>query len=117
MRLRYLVVPLTCAFTGNGGLAQFAETGGGYKLVSASRRAAKAGAEVEPRPSVVGSFGISSRYTGCPSCGVAGFVRCDRCGELSCHDDSAGDQFRCAVCGNQGRIVGVATTVTPATRI
>lgn len=39
----------------------------------------------------------------CPWCGNKDYVRCGRCGNLTCYRD--GD-FECAYCGNVGKVTG-----------
>lgn len=61
----------------------------------------------------VGSNGpnikITKRRTGpqykCPWCRNTDFVRCGRCGKITCHDIKT-DTFSCAHCGNNGKITG-----------
>lgn len=41
----------------------------------------------------------------CPYCGNDGFVKCGRCGELTCWNSST-NHFVCAACGNSGKVEG-----------
>lgn len=41
----------------------------------------------------------------CPWCGNTDFVRCGKCGKITCHD-SRSDDFSCVHCGNSGKISG-----------
>ena len=56
------------------------------------------------------NININRRRTGpqykCPWCGNTDFVRCGRCGKITCHDANK-DTFSCVHCGNTGKISGV----------
>lgn len=41
----------------------------------------------------------------CPYCGAESFVRCGKCGKLTCYDEANG-LFKCAHCGNSGPVSG-----------
>lgn len=41
----------------------------------------------------------------CPWCGNTDYVKCGRCGKITCHDSNT-DRFTCAHCGNEGKIEG-----------
>ena len=41
----------------------------------------------------------------CPWCGNDSFVKCGKCGHLTCYDVNSG-VFNCAYCGNKGRVSG-----------
>ncbi len=50
-------------------------------------------------------------YSGClkcPTCGNTGFVKCGRCGELTCWNEG---HFVCAACGNSGEVTGTISDV------
>lgn len=40
----------------------------------------------------------------CPDCGNRGFVRCGKCGKLTCYSNEG--RFTCAHCGNSGNVEG-----------
>jgi hypothetical protein len=58
-----------------------------------------------------GSFTTTPAYPGCPYCRADGFVRCGRCQELSCHDDTW-EIFNCPRCGNSGPVTGFIESVS-----
>lgn len=41
----------------------------------------------------------------CPTCGSDGFVKCGKCGELTCHVYGE-SYFKCASCDNEGTVSG-----------
>jgi hypothetical protein len=52
---------------------------------------------------VSGSFMVDPEYRGCTACGNNSFVRCDRCGNITCSrfEDT---YFSCPWCGDSGPI-------------
>lgn len=58
-------------------------------------------------------FAITATKVGpqykCPWCGNTSYVRCGRCGKLTCYDDRT-DTFTCGHCGNRGKITGTIST-------
>lgn len=46
----------------------------------------------------------------CPTCGNSNFVKCHRCGELTCWNGKS--NFVCAVCGNSGEVKGTISDVS-----
>ena len=56
---------------------------------------------------------ISNMRTGpqykCPDCGSTNFVKCGKCGKLTCYDGNG--HFDCAYCSNSGTVSGYIETV------
>ena len=50
----------------------------------------------------------------CPNCGCTSFVKCSKCGELTCHP-LGGSTFKCAVCGNEGNVSGHIKSMSGST--
>lgn len=57
--------------------------------------------------SISGQVVIDPEYPGCPYCGGNGFVRCGKCGKLSCWGEE-GALFSCQHCGHTSKI-GMST--------
>lgn len=71
----------------------------------------------ERNNSPITSIDLSNSRTGpqfkCPHCGNRDFVKCGRCGELTCYDGSG--SFTCKHCGNQGKVTGHIKDLTGST--
>ena len=54
-------------------------------------------------------FNIPRRRVGpqykCPWCGNTDFVKCGRCGKITCHKTNT-SEFSCVHCGNSGKVSG-----------
>lgn len=65
----------------------------------------RAAAEGYDRQTVSGTILLTDTYPGCPYCGDTAWVKCARCGKLSCFPDtSTPPMFHCPHCGNTGSI-------------
>lgn len=64
---------------------------------------ARAKREGYDRVQIKGTFSISPKYPGCPSCGNKSFFKCGKCSKLTCWDSNK-KQITCAWCGTQGYI-------------
>ena len=51
-----------------------------------------------------------SRTYHCPHCGNKNFVKCAKCGQVSCHDGSG--QSTCPFCGLTNRVGGIIQSIT-----
>lgn len=51
-----------------------------------------------------GHFGIAVGYRGCPDCGRKQYVRCGKCGELTCW--AGAGPFHCISCDHRGQVAG-----------
>lgn len=67
----------------------------------------KAAAEGYDRSKISGAVYFSEKYPGCPYCGTIGWVKCGKCGMLSCYGAGANGEnppFKCPKCGNGGNV-------------
>jgi hypothetical protein len=58
-----------------------------------------------------GSFFVGPGFPGCPSCRADNVVRCGRCEQLGCWDQSW-PEFTCPTCGNSGPVEGIITEIS-----
>ena len=52
---------------------------------------------------ISGRVEIDTEYPGCPYCGSTGWVRCGKCGKLTCYNGE-GNSFTCAWCKSSGKL-------------
>lgn len=105
MEQSQLFVSLICSRDRLPAVMRFLWNGSSYEAVGASRQRPGSVIPAAGRGQVQAEFTDSVDYTGCPYCGADNFVRCGRCHELSCHDDTW-QMFHCPRCGNSGPVMG-----------
>lgn len=85
----------------------------GKKLASSYENYAGADKRAEPKANVKSIAVEGGIYTEktyrCPICGNRDIVRCGKCHSITCYDGSG--TFKCAYCGNSGRVSGVMEQV------
>lgn len=107
-----MFVSMVCSTHRQPTVIRFKWYGDSYIALGASKQ--RPGCVIPPGDgvgAVRAAFGTTPEYPGCPYCGSDGFVRCGRCCELSCHDDTW-EIFHCPRCGNSGRITGTIDSLS-----
>jgi hypothetical protein len=106
-------VSMVCTSTSQPVVVRFRWNGQAYEAIAGSKQ--RPGSVVPPsgNGSIKGTFSLGPAYPGCVYCGADNFVRCGKCKELSCYDNSW-EVFRCARpgCGNSGRISGTIESLS-----
>lgn len=106
-----MFVSMVCSSHRQPTVLRFRRDGDSYLALGASKQ--RPGSVIPPGDggATQGAFATTPGYPGCPYCGADGFVRCGRCRELSCHDDTW-EVFRCPRCGNSGPVSGHIDSVS-----
>jgi hypothetical protein len=106
-----IFVSMVCSSTNQPAVVRFQWNGQAYQAIAGSKQ--RAGSVVPPSGNgpINGAFNLGETYPGCVYCGANNFVRCGRCKELSCYDDSW-EVFSCKRCGNSGRITGTIDSLS-----
>lgn len=106
-----IFVSMVCSTQRQPTVLRFQRVGSDYAAVGASKQRPGSVIPAGDGGAIRGGFGTMPGYPGCPYCGSDGFVRCGRCEELSCHDDTW-EIFNCPRCGNSGPITGTIDNVS-----
>jgi hypothetical protein len=110
------LVSFTCSSTRHPGVGRFVWIDDVWVFTGASRQ--RPGSTIPDTDTVQtrhGRFGRSPDYPGCPSCGSDSYVRCGRCSELGCWDETW-PGFLCPTCGNNGPVSTGLDAVSSLTR-
>ena len=105
--VRRAYIPMRCTTNGAVMMAQCEQSGEEWNLVKADILRGGGAHNPTAGQRVSGSFGVAWNYPGCPVCGNDSYVRCVRCGMLTCWLPTS--EFRCGACGNGGPVSGAIT--------
>lgn len=97
-------VPVRCVGSGELMIGRFVEQSGSWNLAELHLTGAAATPAKDAVQTLRGRFGIAQDYGGCPGCGNRDYVRCNRCGELTCW--SGVGEFLCMGCGLRASVSG-----------
>jgi hypothetical protein len=97
-------VSIRCVRTGRSMLGRFIDQGGCWNLAEVRVVGQGTSPAGHDQARLTGSFGIAAGYLGCPDCGNRDYVRCNRCGGLTCWYGSS--DFLCMTCGLRAAVSG-----------
>jgi hypothetical protein len=105
-------IPFFCSKTKTHMLALFEEFEGVWNLTAVDRTDSTAASERSGPLNIVGSFGLSPEYSGCPVCHADSCAQCGECAQLSCWQYGS-MRFQCGMCGNVGDVSGAIESLSP----
>jgi hypothetical protein len=105
----------TCSSTKHPAVCRFVWSQDSWIFVGASRQRTDASVPAAGAAQSRNEWsGLSPAYAGRPSCGSDSYVRCGRCRQLGCLDESW-PVFTCPSCGNSGQLTAGIDSISSMT--